>query len=52
METVTISKEEYENLKRKAQEAEIDYELVKKMRRSLEDVKHGRISQWKPKQVK
>ncbi len=52
METVTISKEEYEKLKRKAQEAEIDYELVEKIRGSLEDVKHGRISQWKPKQVK
>lgn len=52
METVTISKVEYENLKRKAQEAEVDYELVEKIRRSLEDVKHGRISEWKPKQVK
>lgn len=52
METVTISKAEYENLKKKVQEAEVDYELVEKIRRSLEDVKHGRISEWKPKQVK
>ena len=52
METVTIPKVEYEQLKRKAQEAEVDYELVEKIRRSLEDVKQGKISEWKPKQVK
>ncbi len=46
METVTISKEEYEELKRKA---EIDWFLVEKIKRSLEDVKYGRISEWKPK---
>ena len=49
METVTIPKVEYEKLKKKAEMAEIDYELVEKIRRSLEDVKHGRISEWKPK---
>lgn len=46
MKTVTIPKEEYEELKRKA---EVDWELVEKIKRSLEDIKHGRISEWKPK---
>lgn len=46
METVVISKEEYEELKRRA---EIDWTLVEKIKRSLEDIKHGRISEWKPK---
>ncbi|MFH1774919.1 MAG: hypothetical protein ABH874_08190 [Methanobacteriota archaeon] len=46
METVTIPKEEYEELKKKA---EIDWELVEKIKRSLEDIKQGRISEWKPK---
>jgi len=45
VETVTISKEEYEELRKKA---EIDEELVGKIKRSLEDIKHGRISEWKP----
>jgi len=44
METVTISKKEYEELRKKA---EIDYELVGKIKRSLEDLKHGRIKEWK-----
>ena len=43
-ETVTISKEEYKKLKKKA---EIDWELVEKIKRSLEDVKAGRIREWK-----
>ncbi len=46
METVTISKEEYLKLRKMA---EVDYELVQKIKRSLEDIKHGRISEWKPK---
>jgi hypothetical protein len=46
METVTISKKEYEELKKRA---EIDWELVEKIKRGLEDIKHGRISEWKPK---
>lgn len=46
METVTIPKEEYEELKKKA---EVDWELVEKIKRSLEDIKYGRISEWKPK---
>jgi len=32
------------SLKKKA---EIDYELVAKIKRSLEDLKHGRIKEWK-----
>ena len=45
---VTISRVEYEELKKKAKMAEIDEELNKKIKRSLEDVKHGRISEWRP----
>ena len=44
-ETVTISKEEYERLKEMSQ---IDWKLVEKIRKSLEDVKHGRITEIKP----
>lgn len=44
METITISKEEYKKLKK---EAEIDMELVNKIKRSLEDIKHGRVKEWK-----
>ena len=43
METVTIPKAEYERLKK---EAEIDMELVDKIKRSLEDIKHGRVQEW------
>ena len=43
METVTIPKEEYERLKR---EAEVDMGLVNKIKRSLEDIKHGRVKEW------
>lgn len=44
METITIQKKEYERLKR---EAEVDMDLVNKIKRSLEDIKHGRIKEWK-----
>ncbi len=44
METVTISKKEYEKLKK---EAQVDQELVEKLKRSFEDIKHGRIREWK-----
>ena len=44
MKTITISEAEYERLKK---EAEVDTELVEKIKRSLEDIKHGRISEWK-----
>lgn len=49
METVTISKAKYEFLKKKSKKAEIDWKLVQKLRKSFEDIKHGRISEWKPK---
>ena len=45
MGTVTIPKKEYERLKRNAT---IDKELVQSIKRSLEDIKEGRISEWKP----
>ena len=43
-ETVTISKKEYEKLKK---EAEVDMHLVNQIKRSFEDIKHGRIKEWK-----
>ncbi|MEK6872645.1 MAG: hypothetical protein AABW90_01370 [Nanoarchaeota archaeon] len=44
METVTISKREYERMK---EASRVDEELVAKIRKSLEDIKHGRIKEWK-----
>ena len=44
METVTISKEEYGKLKK---ESAVDFELIEKIKKSLEDIKHGRIKEWK-----
>ena len=44
METVTIPKEEYEILKRKA---EVDEDLLISLVRGLEDIKTGRIKPWK-----
>ena len=44
MKTVTITKKEYNSLKKKAV---IDVELVKSIKRSLEDLKAGRITEWK-----
>ncbi|MBI5390264.1 hypothetical protein HZB02_02145 [Candidatus Woesearchaeota archaeon] len=43
-ETVTISRAEYEHMK---EMAEVDHELVDKLKRSLEDIKHGRIMEIK-----
>lgn len=47
METVTISKEEYEKLKEALRKLkmleEIDFDLVRQFKESLEDVKAGRI---------
>lgn len=40
METVTISKKEYQELKKKA---EIDEELLKELVQGLKDIKEGRI---------
>ena len=45
MEMVTISKKEYESLKA---QATVDLNLVSKIKRSLEDIKHGRVTEWKP----
>ena len=50
METVTIPKKEYEKLKKQAQE--VDWEMVAKFQRAFEDIKHGRITEWKPKESK
>jgi len=44
MGTVTISKEEYETLKEKA---ELDESLLISLVKGLEDVKAGRIKPWK-----
>ena len=48
-ETITISKAEYERLK---EMSEIDWKLVEKIKKSLEDVKHGRITEIKPRYSK
>lgn len=44
METVTIPKEEYVRLKKLEK---VDWELVESFKRSLEDLKHGRIKRVK-----
>mgnify|MGYP001220977062 CR=1 FL=1 len=46
METVTIPKTEYEDLKKKA---ELDEELLQSFVRGLEDIKAGRITPFKAK---
>jgi len=43
-ETITVSKQEYEILKEKA---ELNEDLLIKLVKGLEDIKHGRISEWK-----
>lgn len=40
METITISKKEYERLKKIEK---VDHDLLDQFVRSLEDIKHGRI---------
>ncbi len=44
METVTLSREEYETLKRKA---EVDEDLLISLVRGLEDIRAGRVKPWK-----
>ena len=44
METITISKEKYTQLKK---EAELKEELLIKLVRGLEDIRLGRIKPWK-----
>lgn len=46
MKTVTIPKEEYETLKKKA---DLDEDLLIKLIRGLEDIKAGRIKPWESK---
>ena len=43
-ETITIPKEEYKSLKRKA---ELDESLLLSLVRGLEDIRTGRIKPWK-----
>lgn len=43
-ETITIPLEEYKKLKK---ETQIDLGLVEKIKKGLEDIKHGRIKEWK-----
>jgi len=40
METITISKQEYDHLKKLEQ---VDHDLIQQLVESLEDAKHGRI---------
>ena len=42
-ETMVITKEEYERLK---EASEVDETLVRKIKKSLEDIKEGRIREW------
>lgn len=42
-ETVTIPKKEYEKLK---EAMEIDFELLSKIVKGLEDIKAGRVKEW------
>lgn len=44
METVTISREEYETLKQKAK---VDEDLLVSLVKGLEDIKAGRVKPWK-----
>ncbi|MEK6950572.1 MAG: hypothetical protein AABX13_02505 [Nanoarchaeota archaeon] len=44
MEAITISKEEYELLKKKA---ELDEDLLFSLVQGLEDIRAGRIKPWK-----
>ena len=44
METVTIPKKEYERLKKASK---IDKQLVDQIKKSFEDVKNGRVKEWK-----
>lgn len=48
-ETVTITKKEYKRLKKLDK---IDWELVGKIKKGLEDIKEGRIKEWKREDLK
>lgn len=42
--TITITKEEYKRLKRKD---ELTDDLIEQLKKSVEDIKFGRIKEWK-----
>lgn len=44
METITISKKEYSELKKRA---ELNKDLLFKLLRGLEDIREGRVKPWK-----
>lgn len=44
METITITKQEYKELKKKA---DLSEDILLKLVRGLEDIKQGRIKPWK-----
>ena len=48
METITISRNEYDQLKKKA---EVDEELLVSLVKGLEDIRNGRVSQWKKRVI-
>ena len=49
METITIPKEEYKTLKKKAEASD---DLLIKLVKGLEDIKHGKIKPWTRKTKK
>ena len=48
METVTISKEEYKKMKKKA---DLSDDLLTRLVRGLEDIKAGRIKEWRKRAI-
>ncbi|MEK6826392.1 MAG: hypothetical protein AABX08_02415 [Nanoarchaeota archaeon] len=48
METITIPKEEYKKMKKKA---DLSDSLLTKLVRGLEDIRAGRIKEWKKKAI-
>ena len=48
METVIISKEEYKKMKKKD---DLSGDLLTRLVRGLEDIKAGRIKEWKKKAI-
>lgn len=47
METVTIPKQEFEQLKKKAAKAEVDEELLSELVQGLKDIKAGKVRRVK-----
>ena len=41
---ILISIKEYKQLKKKS---EIDYNLVNQVKKSLENIRHGKVTEWK-----